>query len=116
MNSQTYNSGYLRVYEATDEANPGEAPKPVLKEKYGLRYEERSIGVTRAYLAMQTGNQIDLVLRCPRVPVSSLDIVKPNDGNLYRIDLIQYPADITPESMDLTLRRLDSIDGNQPNT
>lgn len=111
MIPQTYNSGFLTIYSVEDTAEPGNAPRPGLKKKYGLRYEERSIGVTRAYLAMQTGNTIDLVLRCPRVPVSALDIVVPNDGQKYRVDLIQYPADVVPPSMDLTLRRLESIDG-----
>lgn len=110
--TQTFNDGFLHVYEVTDESLPGDAPKLSLKERCGLRYEERSIGVSRAYLAMQAGKQIDLVLRCPRVPMSALDIVVPNDGKQYRIDLIQYPADVVPASMDLTLRRCDSIEGD----
>lgn len=108
--TQTFNDGFLTIWAAEDTAAPGDAPKPGLVRKYGLRYAERSIGVTRAYLAMQTGKQIDLVLRCQRVPVDPLDIVIPNDGRKYRIELVQYPADTVPPSMDLTLRRLDAIE------
>ena len=107
MTSQTYNDGFLKIYEMSTVNLPGMAPKVERRLKYQLRYEERSIGITRAYLAMQSGNRVDLVLRCPRVPVSTLDIAVPNDGLDYRIDINQHPADVVPESMDLQLRRKD---------
>lgn len=110
--TQTFNDGYLRVFRIENTAQPGDAPRPEPVQKYGLRYAERSVGVTRMYQAMQAGQQIDLLLRCPRLPLSPLDIVIPNDGLQYRIESVQYPADVTPECMDLTLRRLDSIDSD----
>lgn len=104
---QTYNDGVVRLYRADNAAAPGHAPmeRPVLRGK--LRYEDRTVGVTRHYAAMQAHERIDLVLRCPRCPVSALDVAVPNDGRQYRITLVQHPRDVEPPSMDLTLQRLE---------
>lgn len=108
MISQTYNDGYVQIYEAVDTSEPGYAPKLEYRQVYGLRYAERSIGVTRYYAAAQANERIDAVIRCQRVPVSSLNVAKLPDGNMYRITLVQHPAGVVPASMDLTLRRMDS--------
>ena len=50
------------------------------------------------------------VLRCPRLrDVSAQDIAVPNDGKQYRIVLMQYPEDINPPVMDLTLEELNPV-------
>lgn len=105
--AQTYNDGVVRLYRVSDAAAPGCAPveRPVLRGR--LRYEERTVGVTRHYAAMQARDRIDLVLRCPRFPVSALDVAVPNDGRQYRVTLVQHPKDVEPPCMDLTLQRLE---------
>jgi len=40
--------------------------------------------------------------------VSAQDIAIPNDGRQYKITFIQYPEDIDPPVMDLTLERIDN--------
>ena len=106
-NIQSYGDGLVRIYSVTNEAAPGDAPKGRLAPRHSLRYEERTVGVTRHYAALQANDRIDMVIRCQRVPLSALDIAVPNDGKQYRITLIQKPQGVEPPSMDLTLRRLE---------
>ena len=97
----------VRLYTVENAAELGDAPKERLTLRHSLRYEERTVGVTRHYAAMQANDRVDMVLRCQRVPVSALDVAIPNDGRQYRITLIQHPKDVEPPCMDLTLRRLE---------
>ena len=106
-NIQSYPDGMVRLYTVENAAEPGDAPKERLALRHSLRYEERTVGVTRHYAAMQANDRVDMVLRCQRVPVSALDVAIPNDGKQYRITLIQHPKDVEPPCMDLTLRRLE---------
>lgn len=106
--SQTYNSGVLTVYAAADGAEPGFAPRPVLTVRARLRYEERRLGVQRYYAAMQAQARVDRVVRVPRGPaVSPQDVVETEDGQQYRVDLVQAVQDVWPPSLDLTLSRVD---------
>ena len=62
----------------------------------------------RYYEGRQNQAQIERVLRVPRVPgVSSQDVAVTEDGKQYRIDLVQTTIDVFPESMDLTLLRIE---------
>lgn len=106
-NIQSYSDGLVRLYSVVNDAAPGDAPKERLVHRHSLRCEKRTVGVTRHYAALQANDRIDMVLRCQRVPLSTLDIAVPNDGKQYRITLIQHPRDVEPPSMDLTLRRLE---------
>ena len=106
-NIQSYGDGLVRIYSAANEAAPGDAPRGHLTLRHSLRYEERTVGVSRHYAALQANDRIDMVIRCPRVPLSALDIAVPNDGKQYRITLAQRPQGVEPPSMDLTLRRLE---------
>lgn len=106
-NIQSYCDGVVRIYSAHNAGEPGEAPRPCLRLEVALRYEERTVGVTRHYEALRAGDRVDLVLRCQRVPASALEIAIPNDGRQYQITQIQHPRDVEPPSMDLALRRLD---------
>lgn len=108
--TQTYNSGCLTVYAVTDGAAPGYAPRPVLTERVRLRYEERALGLTRYYAAMQANIRVERVVRVPRRPeVSPQDVAVTEDGRQYRIDLVQAVQDVWPPSMDLTLTKTEQI-------
>lgn len=104
---QSYSDGLVRIYSAVNVTDSGNAPKKRLIHRHSLRYEERTVGIVRHYAALQVNDRIDMVLRCQRVPLSTLDIAVPNDGKQYRITLIQTPRGVEPPSMDLTLRRLE---------
>lgn len=105
--TQTYNNGICQICEITNIGEPGELPKDGLKEKVKLRYEERTVGMSRFWTAMQAHARIDMLIRTPRIRgVNNFDIVLLPDGEQYEIRQIQYPRDVEPPSMDLSLTRL----------
>ena len=98
LKAQIFNDGVVSIYNLTDD---------MLTIKRSLRYHERTVGLSRHYIAKQSQVIIAYVLRCPRLrDVSAQDIAIPNDGKQYRIEQIQYPEDINPPVMDLTLEEL----------
>ena len=108
--SQPYNSGVLTVYSVSDGAAPGYAPRPVLTERVRLRYEERALGLTRYYAAMQANVRVERVVRVPRRPdVSPQDVAVTEDGRQYSISMVQQVEGVWPASMDLTLSKVEQI-------
>lgn len=112
MSSQTqsFKDGVVSIYSVGNIAEPGNMPKEGLILKVGLlRYEERTVGMGRFWSAMQNQARIDMVLRAPRIrSVSTQDIAIPNDGKQYEIKQVQYPPDVEPPVMDLSLERIDA--------
>lgn len=103
--TQDYNDGIVTIYAVTDSAQPGYQPKPTLKKKYTLRYDEQRVGIQRYYEAMQNQVQVERVLRVPRAKITNQDIAETEDGVKYRIDLVQTVDLVYPPSLDLTLTR-----------
>lgn len=105
--TQPFNSGIVQIYRVSDEATPGYRPRPVRVLVETLRYEERTLGLTRYYAAKEAQVEVQRVIRTPhRRGVSPQDIAVTEDGSAYRIDLIQGVSSFPP-SMDLTLTRYD---------
>lgn len=105
---QTHNGGIVKIFRVSDISAPGNMPKDGITLKCTLRYHERTLGINRVYSAMQAGEKVDMVIRCPLLNgVSAQDIAIPNDGKQYRIQLVQHPEDTDPPVMDLTLERLE---------
>lgn len=108
--SQRYNDGVVRIYSVEDTAAPGYAPVETPSLKITLRYEERRLGITRYFSGQQNQLQIDRVLRVQRAgKVTSQDIAVTEDGQNYRVDLVQSVPDVWPESVDLTLSKIEQI-------
>ena len=108
--SQRYNDGVVRNYSVEDTAAPGYAPVETPTLKITLRYEERRLGITRYFSGQQNQLQIDRVLRVQRAgKITSQDIAVTEDGQNYRVDLVQSVPDVWPESMDLTLSKIEQI-------
>ena len=106
--SQSFNDGILTVYAVSDTAEPGRKPEENLTKKVVLRYEEQRLGLQRYYAGRQNQVQIERVVRTPRHGgVSSQDVAITEDGRQYRIDLVQSVPNVWPESVDLTLARID---------
>ena len=104
MKNQSFNDGNAKIYSVENTAAPGGMPNEGLVLKATLRYHERTVGVTRHYAAMQNESKIAAVIRCPQIrTIEAGHIAILKDGNQYRIDWIQYPEDIDPPVMDLTL-------------
>lgn len=110
MKPQTFNDGVVYIYSVGNISEPGNMPKEGPTLKVGpLRYQERTVGMSRYWAAMQTQARIDLVLRMPQLRSVSLhDVVVPVDGDQYRIVQIQYPNDMESPVMDLSLQRLEA--------
>ena len=95
------------MYSAADDAKPGYTPKQALTPKVQLPYEERKLGIQRFYSGKQNQVQIERVVRCPAAgnPCSQ-DVAVTEDGQQYRIDLVQTVYDVYPASVDLTLSKV----------
>lgn len=108
--TQSFNDGVVNIYSVGNIAEPGNMPKDGLTLKVGsLHYEERTVGMSRFWTAMQAHAKVERMLRVPRMDyVSPQDIAIPIDGEQYKIIQIQYPKDVEPPSMDLSLERVDS--------
>ncbi|AKL96626.1 phage head-tail joining protein [Clostridium aceticum] len=108
--TQTFNDGIVNIYSVGNIAEIGNKPKEDLTLKAdSLRYEERTVGMGRFWTAKQSQAQIDLIIRTPqRREISTQDIAIPIDGQQYKIKQVQYPPDVHPPSMDLSLERLEA--------
>jgi hypothetical protein len=63
--------------------------------------------MSRFWAAKQAHAKIDMILRVPRLNiVSTQDVAIPNDGEQYNIVQVQYPPDVEPPCMDLSLERI----------
>lgn len=104
--SQAYNDGIVTIYALSDEALPGYRPVPKEDPIATLRYAERKLGIQRYFQGQQNQIQIERVIRVPKsVQISNQDIAVTEDGEKYRIDLVQLVNDVFPESFDLTLSK-----------
>lgn len=106
--------GQLTIHEVANIAPPGKYPIEGLKQVYRLPYRERTVGIQRYYTALENKSNITRVVRCPRPPdrivngvsievVSTLEKVVLPSGQQYSIVQVQYPEDIVPCVMDLSL-------------
>ena len=110
--SQSFNSGVVRILTVTDAAAPGRMPVPALAEKIRLPFEERRVGVTRFYNALQAQARVERVLRVPDPGAAGK--ISPQDAAIilqdeaqYRIEQVQTVPGIFPPSLDLTLRTVE---------
>jgi len=103
--TQPYNDGLLTIYQVGNIADPGDTPVDGLKTKNtGIPYDNLTVGMNRFWQGKQLDIKIARLLRCPRLPmVNPLDVVTTEDGQTYRIEQVQWPKDIEPPSMDLSL-------------
>jgi len=107
--AQTFNDGTVKIHGITNSAAPGDASKDALAQspKFSLRFEERTVGVNRYYAAMQNKIKVDMLIRCPRQrSVSTDDVAIINNIDQYRIRQVQYPPDVEPPCMDLSLEKV----------
>ena len=103
--TQDFNDGMLTVYRVTDEAQPGYVPQEKLTKVVSLPYARRKVGLYRYYQAKQEQTRVQKVLRVPEPAqkIKRLNKVVTEDGEEYRIDLVQTVPDVYPPSLDLTL-------------
>lgn len=103
---QTYNDGMCHICSVGDVSEPGCMPKEGLVEKYKLAFADRTVGINRYYAALQNNIKAERLIRCQRIEnVTVQDVVLIKDKQ-YFVRQIQYPAEVMPRSMDLTLERV----------
>lgn len=107
---QTFNDGVCSLYAVGNIAKPGNKPKDGLRIRFpAVPYEERTVGVTRYYMAKQAGIKAEAVIRIPQCrEVSSQNVCCIGDIQ-YRIQQVQQVLDTLPPATDLTLQRLEAV-------
>lgn len=100
---QSFTDGVVRLCEVKNVAPPGKKPVEQLGTREILRFKERTVGIQRFYTALQANVRVERVIRCPCLRSVSTQDIAVVEGNQYVINLIQYPEDLTPPVMDLTL-------------
>lgn len=102
--TQSYNDGIVKIYSASDAAQPGRMPQKSLKLKLILRYSEQRLGINRYYSAKQNQIEVDRVLRVQRIKgITNQDVAQTDDGKYYSIEMVQSTDGIYPPSLDITL-------------
>lgn len=106
--TQSFSDGVVNIYSVGNLASPGNMPKDGLNIKIeNLRYDERTVGMSRFWTAKQEHAQIELLIRTQRInSVSSHDVAFLK-GRQYDIVQVQYPKETEPPCMDLSLQRLE---------
>ena len=105
--SESFSDGIVKIYTVEDEARAGYQPKPYPMLKTTLRYAEQRMGIQRYYEAMQNQIQIERVIRVQRgIEINNQDIAVTEDGQEYRIDMVQSVSEVWPPSIDLTLAKV----------
>jgi hypothetical protein len=106
--TQQFNDGIVNIYSVGNVAESGNMPKDGLTIKVSdLRYEERTVGMSRFWTAKQEQAQIEQLIRVPRINSITTHDVAILDGEQYSIKQFQYIQDIEPPCMDLSLERLE---------
>lgn len=99
-------AGILNIYSLTNVATAGRMPTEKLVKVCEAFYDERTVGVTRAYAALGAKQQIDKLVVAYNVtlPVNAEYAIL-EDGFQYRISLKQMEGD----NVLLTLERLEDF-------
>lgn len=97
-------AGILSIYSLTNVAEAGRMPSQKLVRIASAFYDERTVGVTRAYAALGAKQQIDKLVVAYNItlPVEAEYCIL-EDNNQYRITLKQLEGD----NVLLTLVRLE---------
>lgn len=106
----SFEDGVCRICAVRNAAPVGKQPVEVLTERFRLLYQERQLGLTRYYTALQADVKISRVIRCLwRAEVSPQDVVIDERGEQFRIALIQKITNIQPPCMDLSLGKVEKV-------
>lgn len=102
---ETFNDGIVQIYRLKDVSQPGFHPdlRPELLKKFHFKY--KTIGVKRAYEAMQSHVRLDEMISIPNDRnISTQDICRIN-GIVYEVKQIQHKTDTRPATTLLSLTR-----------
>ena len=116
MKPQSFRDGIVKIYQISEIAEPGGMPVEGLYTLFAeFRFEERKIGVTRNYMAMQNNAKIDRLIRIWQDRYIKSDFICTIDDGIdddvqYRISRVEhFKSDEELKLTDLTLERLDDL-------
>ena len=116
-----FDGGEVKIYKITDISQPGDMPVEGLALQSTCYFEERSIGMTRNYMAMQSNAKVDRLIRIWQDRAVTVDCVcvifdgsKVEDyvevGVQYRVAANQHTVNENGLKVtDLTLERLGTL-------
>ena len=106
MDRQTFNDGIVNIYTVGNIASPGDMAKQGLSLKCTLRYDSKTVGIKRFYSALQNNIELIKLVRVHYIADVSMHDVAVINGQQYEIVQVQYPKEIFPKCMDLSLRKV----------
>ena len=101
---QTYNSGFVDVFDTADGAQIGYQPKVQASHVLRIPYEEQFLGINLVYLSRQNHAEIIKKIRIPKAPVRVFQLMRDQFGQWYEISLIQSADGVMPEALDISLK------------
>lgn len=101
---QTYNSGFVDVFDTADGAQVGYQPKVQAIHVLRIPYEEQFLGINLVYLSRQNHAEIAKKIRIPKAPVRVFQLMRDQFGQWFEISLIQSADGVMPEALDISLK------------
>ena len=104
--AQTYNDGFVDVFDTADGAEVGYQPKVQAIHVMRLSYEEQYLGINLVYLSRQNHAEIVKKIRIPKAPVRVFQMMRDQFGQWFEISLIQNADGVLPASLDISLKAM----------
>ena len=101
-NFQIFPDGIVEIKKEAKTVNDGKRPTSVDVPCWTLRYQEQKVGITRYYEALRADIQITMVIRVPRLPITTQHIAVIS-GQRYKIVQVQAVTDVSRPCLDLSL-------------
>lgn len=109
-----FDDGTVQILRATTTSDAGRMPVPGYTVQAAACYEERTVGTTRYYNALQANAQVDLVIRIPKtygLLTGDAAILKPYGcpppDKLFQVVQVQQTVDeFELEVTDLSLQQM----------
>ena len=102
LEAQTFCDGIVAIVKEEKTANGGLRPTTTDVPCWSMRYQERKVGITRYYEAMRADINVAMVIRVPRVSITTQHIAVIGTQR-YRIIQVQAVTDVSRPCLDLTL-------------
>ena len=108
-------SGVVQFCSLTNAAPAGYMPAERLKVETESYFEERTVGINRFYAALGASEQVDALIRVPRMAhpcIGQHAVIMQSDGRdgQYRVTNVQQLTDADGLKVaDVTLRRIDRL-------
>lgn len=105
-NIPVYRDGKCTIYSLDEYKNRTD-------KHIGVWFEDRAIGFKRHFTAQSVQVKIDRLIRISKIPgIDTHDRIEIEGDGTYEIQMIQIILDSTPNSLDLTLKKLEMFNGN----